>query len=79
MNWVIKPNKLVSPDIKINENYVEISKDNISDDDKEYIKKNLQEAKVFIKNIKYRNETLLEISRGILKNKLIFLTMALKK
>ena len=51
-NWVIKPNKLISPDIKINENYVEISKDNISDDDKEYIKKNLQEAKVFIKKYK---------------------------
>lgn len=78
-NWVIKPNKLVSPDIKINENYVEISKDNISDDDKEYIKKNLQEAKVFIKNIKYRNETLLEISRGILKKQIDFFNNGIEK
>ena len=78
-NWVIKPNKLVSPDIKINENYVEISKDNISDDDKEYIKKNLQEAKVFIKNIKYINETLLEISKSILKIQIDFFNNGIEK
>jgi len=71
-NWIIKPNKLISPDIKINENYVEISKNNISEDDKEYIKNNLQEAKLFIKNIKYRNETLLEISKSILKKQINF-------
>ena len=78
-NWVIKPNKLISPDIKINENYVEISKDNISDDDKEYIKKNLQEAKAFIKNIKYRNETLLEISKSILKIQIDFFNNGIEK
>ena len=44
--WVIKSNKLISPEIKINEKYINIDEKNMSEVDKKYIKENLQEAKM---------------------------------
>ena len=64
-NWIIKNNKAVSPEIKINSNYVDINEKNMSDIDKKYVKEKLQEAKMFIKNINYRNDTLLSLSKRI--------------
>ena len=70
--WVIQSNKLISPNIRINEKYVEYSNEKISSEDKDYLKSNLQEAKLFIKNIKYRNDTLMKLSKCILKKQLNF-------
>ena len=78
-NWIIKANKLISPDIKINEKYVDLSKSKISDEDKDYVKSNLQEAKLFIKNINYRNDTLLKLAKSILKNQLDFFNGGIEK
>jgi len=64
-DWIIKNNKAVSPEIKINSNYVDIDEKNMSDIDKKYVKEKLQEAKMFIKNINYRNDTLLSLSKRI--------------
>ncbi len=64
-NWIIKNNKIVSPEIKINKNYTNIDEKNLSDTDKKYVKEKLQEAKLFIKNINYRNDTLLSLSKRI--------------
>ena len=64
-DWIIKNNKAVSPEIKINSNYVDINEKNMSDIDKKYVKEKLQEAKMFIKNINYRNDTLLSLSKSI--------------
>lgn len=64
-DWIIKNNKAVSPEIKINSNYVDINEKNMSDIDKKYVKEKLQEAKMFIKNINYRNDTLLSLSKCI--------------
>ena len=64
-DWIIKNNKVVSPDIKINKNYIDIDEKNLSDADKKYVKEKLQEAKLFIKNISYRNDTLLSLSKRI--------------
>ncbi|MFL2549443.1 MAG: RNA polymerase factor sigma-54 [Gammaproteobacteria bacterium] len=64
-DWIIKNNKVVSPDIKINKNYTDIDEKNLSDADKKYVKEKLQEAKLFIKNIGYRNDTLLSLSKRI--------------
>jgi len=71
-NWTINSNKIISPVIKINEKYVKLSEENISDLDKQYLKSNLQEAKSFIKNITYRNDTLLSISKCIFKKQINF-------
>ncbi len=65
LDWIIKNNKAVSPEIKINSNYVDINEKNMSDIDKKYVKEKLQEAKMFIKNINYRNDTLLSLSKRI--------------
>ena len=64
-NWIIKNNKAVSPEIKINKSYTDIDEKNLSDADKKYVKEKLQEAKLFIKNISYRNDTLLSLSKRI--------------
>jgi len=64
-NWIIKNNKVISPEIKINKNYIDISEKNLSSEDKIYVKEKLQEAKLFIKNINYRNNTLLLLSKRI--------------
>ena len=71
-NWTIRSNKIISPEIKINEKYVKFSEKNISDEDKLYLKSNLQEAKSFIKNIAYRNDTLLSLSKCIFKKQIKF-------
>ena len=78
-DWIIIPNKLVSPDIKINEKYINISSLKISDEDKEYVKNNLQEAKSFIKNIKYRNDTLLSLAESIFINQIDFFNYGIEK
>jgi len=66
-NWVIKSNKAVSPEIKINNKYIDIGEKNLSSEDKIYLKEKLQEAKLFIKNINYRNNTLLLLSKRIVQ------------
>ena len=78
-DWIIVANKLISPNIKINEKYIGLSNSNISDKDKEYIKSNLQEAKLFIKNINYRNDTLLNLSKSILKHQIDFFNGGIEK
>ena len=70
--WVVKLNKLISPKITINKNYINLSEKNISDNDKVYLKNNLQEAKLFIKNIDYRNNTLIKISNSIFEKQIDF-------
>ena len=65
LNWIIKNNKVVSPEIKINKNYINMGEKNLSEKDKTYLKEKLQEAKLFIKNINYRNNTLLLLSKRI--------------
>jgi len=49
-----------------------LSEKNISDNDKVYLKNNLQEAKLFIKNIDYRNNTLIKISNSIFEKQIDF-------
>lgn len=70
--WIVQSNKLISPNIQINQKYVEYSNDKISSEDKDYLKSNLQEAKLFIKNINFRNDTLIRLTKCILKKQLDF-------
>ena len=77
--WVIKSNKLISPEIKINEKYINIDEKNMSEVDKKYIKENLQEAKLFIKNINYRNDTLLRLAKCVFQKQLDFFDNGIEK
>ena len=71
-DWTIKSNKAISPEIKINKNYIDIDEKNLSNEDKTYVKEKLQEAKLFIKNINYRNNTLLLLSKRIFQKQKSF-------
>ena len=77
--WVINSNKLISPEIKINEKYINIDEKNMSEVDKKYIKENLQEAKLFIKNINYRNDTLLRLAKCVFQKQLDFFGYGIEK
>ncbi len=70
--WEIKANQKISPNISINEKYVQMIESNLKKEDSEFLKENLREAKNFIKNIKYRNDTLLNISQCIFNKQLKF-------
>ena len=70
--WEIKANNLVSPNISINKKYEQLIEANIKNEDAEYLKENLKEAKNFIKNIKYRNDTLLNIAQCIFNKQIKF-------
>jgi RNA polymerase sigma-54 factor len=77
--WVIKNNKIISPEIKINENYINMSEKHMPEEDKIFIKNSLQEAKLFIKNINYRNDTLLRLAKCIFKKQKKFFTDGIEK
>ena len=77
--WIIKNNKIVSPEIKVNKNYVNMSEKNMSEEDKIFIKNSLQEAKLFIKNINYRNDTLLRLAKCIFKKQIKFFSYGIEK
>ena len=77
--WIIRNNKIVSPEIKVNKNYVNMSEKNMSEEDKIFIKNSLQEAKLFIKNINYRNDTLLRLAKCIFKKQIEFFSYGIEK
>ena len=77
--WIIKNNKMVSPEIKVNKNYTNMSEKNMSEEDKIFIKNSLQEAKLFIKNINYRNDTLLRLAKCIFKKQIKFFSYGIEK
>ena len=77
--WIIKNNKMVSPEIKVNKNYTNMSEKNMSEEDKIFIKNSLQEAKLFIKNINYRNDTLLRLAKCIFKKQIEFFSYGIEK
>ena len=78
-DWLIIANKIISPDIKINEKYTNFSSSKISKEENEYVKTNLQEAKTFIKNINYRNDTLLNLAKSIFKYQIDFFNGGIEK
>ena len=70
---------MVSPEIKVNKNYTNMSEKNMSEEDKIFIKNSLQEAKLFIKNINYRNDTLLRLAKCIFKKQIEFFSYGIEK
>ena len=64
--WVCELNPECAPNIKINEQYLNLVKDSKKSTDMSSIKDHLQEARWFIKSLQSRNDTLLKVSRCIL-------------
>ncbi len=65
--WTCSLNPNTSPNIKINEQYLNLVKGAKKNSDLASIKDHLQEARWFIKSLQSRNETLLKVARCILE------------
>ncbi len=64
--WVCELNPETAPNIKVNEQYLNLIKGAKRSTDMDSIKEHLQEARWFIKSLQSRNDTLLKVSRCIL-------------
>ncbi|MBE9527510.1 MAG: RNA polymerase factor sigma-54 [Proteobacteria bacterium] len=64
--WVCELNPDTAPNIKVNEQYLNLIKGAKRSTDMDSIKEHLQEARWFIKSLQSRNDTLLKVSRCIL-------------
>jgi len=64
--WTCELNGDSAPNIKINEQYLNLVKGAKKNSDMSSIKEHLQEARWFIKSLQSRNDTLLKVSRCIL-------------
>ena len=64
--WVCELNPDNAPNIKVNEQYLNLVKGAKKSTDMDSIKEHLQEARWFIKSLQSRNDTLLKVSRAIL-------------
>ena len=79
--WVTELNPEINPKIKINKSYDNLISEVRSDKDRQYIKENIQDAKFFIKALKNRNITILNVAKKIMVKQQDFLLhgeMALK-
>ena len=70
--WCVELHTAVLPKISINDNYITMIKSAYCQsahrkDDTNFLKNNLQEARIFLKNIRNRQETLLNVARYIVQ------------
>ena len=71
--WTVELNAENTPRIRVNGLYAGFIKPADTSADNQYLKENLQEAKWFLKNLEYRNETLLRVAGEIVKRQRGFL------
>ena len=65
--WTVDLNRENAPKVRVNGLYAGFVKPGDSSADNQFLKDNLQEAKWFLKNLEYRNETLLRVAGEIVK------------
>lgn len=71
--WTVELNGDSAPRVRINEGYAGMIRRGDSSADNQYLKDNLQDAKWFLKNLEYRNETLLKVACSIVERQVGFL------
>jgi len=71
--WVARLNQENTPKLKINEQYASLIKRADNSSDNQFLKNNFQDAKWFIKSLQSRNDTLLKVTRSIVKQQAGFL------
>ena len=72
-HWRVELNPDIAPRLRINSLYADLVKKGGSASDKSYVQDNLQEAKVFMKSLQNRNETLLKVASKIVEHQREFL------
>lgn len=71
--WTVELNRDAAPRIAINQEYAGLIRRADTSPDNKYLKDNLQDAKWFLKNLEYRNETLLKVAGKIAERQVGFL------
>lgn len=71
--WTVDLNRENAPKVRVNGLYAGFIKPADSSADNQFLKNNLQEARWFLKNLEYRNETLLRVAGEIVKRQRGFL------
>ena len=71
--WKVELNLETTPKIRINDDNASMVKTKTSNEDNDYLKNNLQEARWFIKSLQSRNETLLKVATRIVEHQEEFL------
>ncbi|QBY45337.1 RNA polymerase factor sigma-54 [Arsenophonus nasoniae] len=67
-DWQVALNTENIPRLKINQHYASLGKYSGNEEDNQFIRNNLQEAKWLIKSLESRNETLLKVAQCIVEN-----------
>lgn len=71
--WTVELNARLAPRVRVHAGYASLVKRGDKSADNQYLKENLQEAKGFLQNLEYRNETLLKVAAEIVKRQRGFL------
>ena len=72
-HWRVELNPEIAPRLQINSTYTHLANKAKSDNDRSYVRNNLQEARWFIKSLQSRNETLLKVASKIVEHQRQFL------
>lgn len=72
-HWRVELNPEIAPRLRINGDYAGLIGKGCSDNDKTFLKDNLQEARWFMKSLQSRNETLLKVASKIVEHQRQFL------
>lgn len=71
-HWTLELNSDSIPRLQINQHYASMCNNARNDDDSQFIRSNLQDAKWLIKSLESRNDTLLRVSRCIVEQQQAF-------
>ena len=71
--WTVELNHYAAPRVRINDGYASMIRRGDASADNQYLKDNLQDARWFLKNLEYRNETLLKVAGSIVERQIGFL------
>lgn len=71
-SWAVELNADSLPRLKINQHYAAMSGSVLNDNDNQFIRSNLQEARWLIKSLESRHETLLKVARCIVDQQIEF-------
>lgn len=71
--WSVELNGETAPRVRVNDTYAGLVRRADSSPDNEYLKNSLQDAKWLLKNLEYRNETLLRVAAQIVERQRGFL------
>jgi RNA polymerase sigma-54 factor len=70
--WIVQLNSDISPKVRINNHYAELIPQINNREDNKSLKTHLQEARWFLKSLESRHETLLKVTKSIVKHQLDF-------